>query len=65
MSMLTGLFSPTGGDALVNGHSILKNMDRVRDSLGMCPQHNVLFDRLTVREHLDFFIELKVWFPYN
>ncbi|XP_063678644.1 phospholipid-transporting ATPase ABCA3-like isoform X4 [Bolinopsis microptera] len=59
MSMLTGLFSPSGGNALVNGHSILTSMDKVRGSLGMCPQHNVLFDRLTVKEHLLFFIRLK------
>ena len=58
--MLTGLFSPSGGNALVNGHSILTSMDKVRGSLGMCPQHNVLFDRLTVKEHLLFFIRLKV-----
>lgn len=58
--MLTGLFSPSGGNALVNGHSILTSMDKVRKSLGMCPQHNVLFDRLTVKEHLLFFIRLKV-----
>ncbi len=35
-------------------------MSRIRDDLGICPQHNVLFDRLTVKEHLDFFIRLKV-----
>ena len=58
--MLTGLFSPSGGNAVVNGHSILTNMRKVRESLGMCPQHNVLFDRLTVKEHLLFFIRLKV-----
>ena len=60
--MLTGLYSPSGGEATINGYSILDSMDRVRDSLGICPQHNVLFDRLTVKEHLDFFIKLKVFF---
>ncbi|XP_072168711.1 phospholipid-transporting ATPase ABCA3-like [Diadema setosum] len=59
MSILTGLFPPTSGKAVVNGHSILNDMDGVRQSLGLCPQHNVLFDRLTVREHLKFFIRLK------
>ena len=60
MSILTGLFPPTSGDAIVNGYSILDNIDGVRQSLGLCPQHNVLFDRLTVKEHLKFFIRLKV-----
>ena len=60
ISMLTGLFPPTTGSADVNGMSITSDMDAIRESLGLCPQHNVLFDRLTVKEHLDFFISLKV-----
>ena len=31
----------------------------VRGSLGLCPQHDILFDELTVEEHLDFFCKLK------
>jgi len=60
MSMLVGLFPPTSGDAIINGYSILTDIDGVRESLGLCPQHNVLFSRLTVREHLSFFARLKV-----
>ena len=60
MSILTGLYPPTEGTALVGNRSISTEMDRIRESLGLCPQHNVLFDRLTVKEHLKFFISLKV-----
>ena len=60
MSILTGLFPPTAGTAYINGNSILTSMDAIRESLGLCPQHNVLFDRLTVKEHLEFFTALKV-----
>ena len=60
MSMLVGLFPPTSGDAVINGYSILTDMESIRQSLGLCPQHNVLYDRLTVREHLNFFARLKV-----
>jgi ABC-type proline/glycine betaine transport system ATPase subunit len=60
MSILTGLFPPSSGTAYINGYSILTDMERIRDSLGLCPQHNVLFDKLTVREHLKFFVNLKV-----
>ena len=60
MSMLVGLFPPTSGDAIINGYSILTDMENVRRSLGLCPQHNILYDRLTVREHLNFFARLKV-----
>lgn len=34
-------------------------MDSVRNSLGLCPQHNIIFDDLTVAEHLYFFSKLK------
>ena len=59
MSMLTGLFPPSSGSALVNGFDIVKEMDQVRRSIGICPQHNVLFDELTVAEHIEFFSILK------
>ena len=54
------MYTPTSGYAEINGYSILTDMDQIRHSLGICPQHNVLFDRLTVREHLGFFLRLKV-----
>ncbi|XP_076264015.1 ATP binding cassette subfamily A member 3 isoform X2 [Rhynchophorus ferrugineus] len=59
MSMLTGMFPPTGGTALVNGYDIRTDIDGVRNSLGLCPQHNIIFDDLTVEEHLYFFSGLK------
>ena len=34
-------------------------MDEIRNSLGICPQYNVLFDDLTVEEHLWFYAKLK------
>lgn len=55
MSMLTGLIPPTSGTAIVNRYDIRTDIDGVRSSLGLCPQHDVLFDDLTVEEHLYFF----------
>ena len=34
-------------------------MSSIRQSLGLCPQHNMLFSDLTVEEHLIFFAMLK------
>ncbi|XP_044040431.1 phospholipid-transporting ATPase ABCA1-like isoform X2 [Siniperca chuatsi] len=59
MSILTGLFPPTSGTALINGYNIQTDMDSVRKYLGMCPQHNVLFNELTVEEHIYFYARLK------
>ncbi|XP_058060642.1 phospholipid-transporting ATPase ABCA1-like [Anopheles bellator] len=59
MSMLTGMKRPTAGTAIIWGHDIRTEMRQVRSSLGYCPQHNILFDALTVREHLYFYGRLK------
>ena len=59
MSIITGLFPPTKGTAIVNGFDIRNHLDSVRTSLGICPQFDVLFDELTVEEHLRFFCQLK------
>uniref|UniRef100_A0A8C4WL01 ATP-binding cassette sub-family A member 2 n=1 Tax=Gopherus evgoodei TaxID=1825980 RepID=A0A8C4WL01_9SAUR len=59
MSILTGLFPPTSGSATIYGHDIRTEMNEIRKNLGMCPQHNVLFDKLTVEEHLWFYSQLK------
>uniref|UniRef100_A0A8C7T2V0 P-type phospholipid transporter n=1 Tax=Oncorhynchus mykiss TaxID=8022 RepID=A0A8C7T2V0_ONCMY len=59
MSILTGLFAPTSGTALINGYDIRTDMDTIRKHLGMCPQHNVLFNDLTVEEHIYFYARLK------
>jgi ATP-binding cassette subfamily A (ABC1) protein 3 len=59
MSMITGLYPPTSGSAIVNGHNVTTDVKGAQRSLGICPQHDVLFDTLTVEEHLRFFCRLK------
>lgn len=36
------------------------DMLEIRQMIGVCPQQDVLFDLLTVREHLQFFAAVKV-----
>ncbi|KAM4605225.1 retinal-specific phospholipid-transporting ATPase ABCA4-like [Polymixia lowei] len=59
MSILTGLFPPTSGTAYIHGRDIRTDMDIIRTSMGMCPQHNILFKHLTVEEHILFYALLK------
>lgn len=59
ISMLVGLVPPTSGDALVFGKNINTDMDEIRKGLGVCPQNDILFPELTVREHLEIFATLK------
>ena len=35
-----------------------RDMVQIRENLGLCPQHNVLFDTMTVEEHLTFFAKV-------
>ncbi|XP_030384717.1 ATP-binding cassette sub-family A member 3-like [Scaptodrosophila lebanonensis] len=57
--MLTGIISPTSGTAYINGCDIRTELDCARSSLGICPQHNVLFGDMSVRNHIKFFSRLK------
>lgn len=59
MSMLTGITKPTSGTAFVNGFDIQTNLEQARNSIGICLQQNILFDDLTVKEHIQFFCQLK------
>jgi ABC-type multidrug transport system ATPase subunit len=57
--MLTGQISPTHGDAEIYGYSILTHMDKIRETMGVCPQFDVLWADLTGREHLVLFAGMK------
>lgn len=73
MNILCGLFSPSGqflnkelniqsfldGTAFIYGMDIRTEMPMIRDYLGVCPQHNILFDSMTVEEQLEFYACLK------
>ncbi|KAK7479401.1 hypothetical protein BaRGS_00029318, partial [Batillaria attramentaria] len=65
MFMLSGFYPPTSGTAVVNGYDITSELGGVWESLGVCPQHDVLFDTLTVKEHLVLFAKLKGCPPYE
>ena len=61
ISMLTGMYESTQGKAIYDGYNILdgNNIDIFREKLGICPQHDILFEDLNVREHLEMFAILK------
>ena len=56
---MTGLLRPTNGQAVLDGVDIFEDQNYLRENLGVCPQHNVLFDYLTVREHLELYAAFK------
>jgi ABC-2 type transport system ATP-binding protein len=54
ISMLTGLLSPTEGDALIDGHSVVKNVNDVKKVIGVVPQEIALYPSITAHENLVF-----------
>jgi ABC-2 type transport system ATP-binding protein len=54
ISMLSTLYDPTGGDAIIAGHSIRKDPMAVRRAIGVVPQDLALYEDLTARENLEF-----------
>ena len=50
ISMLTGLLPPTSGEMRVDGRCVATELDAVRRTIGVCPQHDVLFPTLTPLE---------------
>eukprot|EP00971_Amphidinium_carterae_P132602 2626071-Amphidinium_carterae.1 len=57
--MLTGMMAPTSGDANIAGFSIWTGMASIRRIIGVCPQHDVLWQDLTVGEHLRIYCLLR------
>ncbi|XP_059054824.1 cholesterol transporter ABCA5-like [Achroia grisella] len=60
-NILTGLTTPTAGTAYVYGLDVRdpNDMYEIRQMIGVCPQQDVLFDLLSVKEHLQFFAAVK------
>ena len=54
ISMLACLLEPTGGDALVMGHSITRDPMAVKAAIGVVPQDIALYGDLSARENLLF-----------
>ena len=54
-SILATLLSPTSGDALINGKSVIKEPKEVRKLIGYMPDFFGVYDQLKVDEYLDFY----------
>lgn len=54
ISMLSGLLRPTDGDASIMGHSVVREPESARSSLGVVPQDIALYPDLSARENLVF-----------
>jgi len=54
ISMLSGLLMPTDGNACIMGHSVVREPEEAKKSLGVVPQDIALYPDLSARENLVF-----------
>ncbi|XP_075749205.1 phospholipid-transporting ATPase ABCA3 [Rhipicephalus microplus] len=59
IKMVTGLVHPSSGQIIVDNYDVVLHTDEARERIAYCPADNVLFNELTVEEHLLFFGMLK------
>ncbi|XP_066291529.1 cholesterol transporter ABCA5-like [Branchiostoma lanceolatum] len=61
INAITGLLSPTSGSATIFGRDITIDNDiaDLRTMTGVCPQQDILFAKLSVRDHLKLFAGIK------
>lgn len=59
INILSGMLAPSSGTAHVLGYDLSKQMIEIRKNMGVCPQHDVLYPELTVKEHLEIFGKIK------
>lgn len=59
LRVLAGLVKPDAGHATIDGRDVLADPRAARARLGMLPESAGLYDRLTVREHLEYSAELQ------
>ncbi len=52
IKMLTGLTKPSSGEALVGGYSITKQLEQVKQLIGVSPQETAVAPNLSVKENL-------------
>uniref|UniRef100_A0A668T429 ABC transporter domain-containing protein n=1 Tax=Oreochromis aureus TaxID=47969 RepID=A0A668T429_OREAU len=57
--MLTGDESVTSGDAFIDGYSIRRDIKKVQQRIGYCPQFDAVLDHMTGRETLSMYARLR------
>ncbi|XP_072270166.1 ABC-type organic anion transporter ABCA8-like isoform X2 [Pyxicephalus adspersus] len=61
LNILSGICRPTSGSASIYGYNLsdVNHLDEIHRRVGFCPQFDVKFDPLTVKENLKVFANIK------
>lgn len=55
VNILSGLLKPTKGYVMVGGYDVLKESEKVRELIGVCPQETAVYSYLTGVENVELF----------
>jgi len=58
MRLLTAVMTPSGGEAWVAGHHIVREAERLKEKVGYMSQRFGLYPDLTVAENIDFYADI-------
>lgn len=59
VNMLSGLLPVTSGEAFVGGYQLTRDLGKIQSRIGVCLQKDILWEDLTVEEHLLFYSRMK------
>lgn len=59
MNIMTGYLAPTEGTVVINGFDVMKEPEEAKKCIGYLPEQPPLYMDMTVREYLQFCVELK------
>ncbi|XP_073435875.1 ABC-type organic anion transporter ABCA8-like [Dendrobates tinctorius] len=61
LNILSGMSTLTSGSAAIYSHRLsnIQDLEGIQRRIGFCPQSDVKFDQLTVRENLELFSRIK------
>ena len=55
INMLVGLLNPTEGTAIVGGYDVKRDLNKIKEMIGVCPQEASVFKFLKGRENVELF----------
>ena len=60
ISILCGLISPTQGEAYVEGYDVKKDLQKIKELIGVCPQQAAIYQYLNAKENIKLFGKLHL-----
>ncbi|CAF1233873.1 unnamed protein product [Adineta ricciae] len=57
--ILVGMLEPTSGRVTIQGFDNQSQIEEVRHHLGFCPQYDILYNELSVEEHLELIAKMR------